>query len=90
MSFLFCKAIILSTEKVSKAPSTSKRQISAIAGFKINKLKNPNQRRLTQGKTLNIFKAKNWKTYSFLKEKKYAHLLFYQSKQETISLLHHK
>ena len=73
MSFLFCKAIILSTEKVSTEPSTSKWQISAIAGFKTNKLKPPIQQRFTQGKTLNIFKQKNWKTYSYLKKKVSTH-----------------
>lgn len=73
MSFLFCKAIIFSTEKVSTAPSTSKWQISAIAGFKTNKLKTPNQQHLTQGKTLSIFKQKNWKTYSYLKKKVCTH-----------------
>lgn len=69
MSFPFCKAIILSTEKVSMAPSTSTWQIPAIAGFKTNKLKTPNQQHSTQGKTLNVFKQKNWKTYSYWKKK---------------------
>lgn len=76
MSFLFCKAITLSTERVSMAPSTSNWQISAIAGFKTNKLKPPNQNRLTQGKTLNVFKQKHWKTYSYWKKKVCTHTCF--------------
>lgn len=67
MIFLFCKATMLSTEKFSMAPSTSKWQISAKATFKTSKLKTPNQC-LTRGKT--FFKQKNWKTYSYWKEKK--------------------
>lgn len=89
MIFLFWKAIMLSTEKFSMAPSASKWQITAKATFKTNKLKTPNQQRLTRGKT--FFKQKNWKTYFYWKKKSmYTHLLLYQSKQETISLLHHK